>query len=126
MSSRIKLSPKKILNKQFQVGARGYNADEVDRFLDLVLSDYQNFAEMLNASYDDNDRLAKENQELKRQLQEMRAQLSQAQAQAQVAARSNQQPTQPQPLNEASMTSNVDLLKRLSQLEKEVYSKKND
>jgi DivIVA domain-containing protein len=124
MSSRIKLSPKKILNKQFQVGARGYNADEVDRFLDLVLSDYQNFAEMLNASYDDNDRLAKENQELKRQLQETRAQLSQVQSQ-QAAAR-YQQPAQPQPLNEANMTSNVDLLKRLSQLEKEVYSKKND
>lgn len=111
MENKIKLSPKKILNKQFQIDFKGYNANEVDYFLDLIVADYENFAAMLNESYDEVEKLQKENANLKNQLR---------------AARSNASSGGGSSL-EAKMAGNVDVLKRLSQLEKEVYSnKKND
>ena len=33
MANKIQLSPKKILNKQFQIDFKGYSATEVDYFL---------------------------------------------------------------------------------------------
>lgn len=111
MENKIKLSPKKILNKQFQIDFKGYNANEVDYFLDLIVADYENFAAMLNESYDEIERLQKENANLKNQLRN---------------ASRNTSSEETKNL-EAKMAGNVDLLKRLSQLEKEVYSnKKND
>lgn len=51
------LSPKKIVAKEFKVDFKGYNAEEVDHFLDLIVKDYESFAAMLNASYDKIDQL---------------------------------------------------------------------
>ncbi len=42
---------------------RGYNQDEVDRFLDLVIKDYETFHQMI-------EQLQQENTRLKSQLQE--------------------------------------------------------
>lgn len=112
MENKIKLSPKKILNKQFQIDFKGYNANEVDYFLDLIVADYENFAAMLNESYDEVERLQKENANLKNQLRAARSHATSSTAGSNL---------------EAKMAGNVDVLKRLSQLEKEVYSnKKND
>lgn len=36
---------------------KGYNAEEVDHFLDIIVKDYETFAAMLNASYDKIDQL---------------------------------------------------------------------
>ena len=111
MENKIKLSPKKILNKQFQIAFKGYNANEVDYFLDLIVADYENFAAMLNESYDEIESLQRENAALKQKIASLEAGA----------------PTQNAQNLEAKMAGNVDLLKRLSQLEKEVYSnKKND
>ncbi|BBH26043.1 cell cycle protein GpsB [Intestinibaculum porci] len=111
MENKIKLSPKKILNKQFQIDFKGYNANEVDYFLDLIVADYENFAAMLNESYDEIESLQRENAALKQKISSLEAGA----------------PTQNAQNLEAKMAGNVDLLKRLSQLEKEVYSnKKND
>ena len=68
MANKIQLSPKKILNKQFQIDFKGYSATEVDYFLDTVVEDYQNFADMLNDSYDQIENLQKENEALKMKL----------------------------------------------------------
>ena len=51
MANKIQLSPKKILNKHFQIDFKGYSATEVDYFLDTVVEDYETFAKMLNESY---------------------------------------------------------------------------
>jgi len=42
MLSNLKLTPNIILEKEFSVQTRGYNADEVDEFLDLIIKDYEN------------------------------------------------------------------------------------
>ena len=57
MEQKIILSPKKIVAKEFKVDFKGYNAEEVDHFLDIIVKDYETFAAMLNASYDKIDQL---------------------------------------------------------------------
>ena len=52
MEYKVVLSPKKIVSKEFKVDFKGYNADEVDHFLDQVVKDYEAFAGLLNNSYD--------------------------------------------------------------------------
>ncbi len=107
MANKIQLSPKKILNKQFQVDFKGYSATEVDYFLDTVVEDYKNFAEMLNESYEQVENLQKENQILKLKI----SQLEKEHLLQQDNIRSM----------EENLSSNVDILKRISNLEKEVF-----
>ena len=107
MENKIVLSPKKILNKQFQVDLGGYHAEEVDHFLDQVSADYTNFAAMLNESYEQIERLQRENQSLKKRINELER-------------------TSQEHVAQADLSSNVDLLRRLSQLEKTVYNKHED
>ena len=38
---RILLTPKDILEKEFKIDTRGYRPQEVDKFLDDVISDYE-------------------------------------------------------------------------------------
>lgn len=110
MAKKIQLSPKKILNKHFQIDFKGYSATEVDYFLDTVVEDYETFAQMLNESYEQIENLQKENEALKMKMANMeREHLIQ-----QDNLRSMKE----------NLSSNVDLLKRISNLEKEVYKNK--
>ena len=110
MANKIQLSPKKILNKQFQIDFKGYCATEVDYFLDSIVEDYETFASMLNDSYDQIENLQKENEALKMKLSHLEKErlLQQDNIRAM----------------EENLSSNVDLLKRISSLEKEVYQGK--
>lgn len=110
MENKIQLSPKKILNKQFQVDFKGYNATEVDYFLDTIVTDYENFAKMLNDAYDKIDNLEKENQTLKMKIADLE--------------KENMIQQDNLTVMEDNLSSNVDLLRRLSMLEKEVYKNK--
>ena len=47
LEKKVMLSPKKIIAKEFKVDFKGYNAEEVDHFLDMVVNDYEAFAAML-------------------------------------------------------------------------------
>ena len=40
---RILLTGKDILEKEFKVDTRGYRPQEVDKFLDIVIRDYEEF-----------------------------------------------------------------------------------
>lgn len=110
MGNKIQLSPKKILNKQFQIDFKGYSATEVDYFLDTVVEDYQNFADMLNDSYDQIENLQKENEALKMKLNNLERE--------RLIQQDNMKSM------EENLSANVDLLKRISNLEKEVYKNK--
>ena len=37
MENKVVLSPKKIVSKEFKVDFKGYNAEEVDHFLDMIV-----------------------------------------------------------------------------------------
>lgn len=99
MDQISKLSTKDILEKDFKNGLRGYNPDEVDQFLDLIIKDYEAFTNEIQ-------RLKQENQKLKQD--------------------SLQRGEQRRPLSSQGQT-NYDILKRLSNLEKHVFgSRLND
>lgn len=43
----IRLSPNDILKKQFKVKMKGYDQEEVDTYLDQIISDYEVFAKII-------------------------------------------------------------------------------
>ena len=106
MEPKILLSPKKIVAKEFKVDFKGYNAEEVDHFLDIIVKDYESFAAMLNASYDKIDQLE--------------ARLSEQKIK--IAKLEREKALQDDNIHamEENLSTNVDILKRLSLLEKVV------
>ena len=105
MENKVVLSPKKIVSKEFKVDFKGYNADEVDHFLDQVVKDYEAFAGLLNNSFE----------QLERRLADQKAMLARLE---------REKALQDDNLRalEDNVSSNVDILKRLSLLEKAVFS----
>jgi DivIVA domain-containing protein len=95
LSDKIKLSAKDILEKDFKTSFRGYNQDEVDKYLDIIIKDYETFHQII-------EELQQENLRLKKQLDEAMKR---------------------QPSNGVG-TTNFDILKRLSNLEKHVFGNK--
>ena len=110
MANKIQLRPKKILNKQFQIDFKGYSAAEVDYFLDAIVEDYKSFADMLNESYEQIENLQKENEALKMKLNNLERE--------RIIQQDNLKSM------EENLSANVDILKRISNLEKEVYKNK--
>jgi DivIVA domain-containing protein len=99
LSDKVKLTAKDILEKEFKTAMRGYKQEDVDQFLDLIIKDYELFHQEI-------EELRQENMRLKR-LSEDTTRRS-----------SVQQPTA------TPGTTNFDILKRLSNLEKHVFGSK--
>lgn len=95
LSDKIKLTAKDILEKDFKQAMRGYKPEDVDKFLDLIIKDYETFHQEI-------EDLQQENLRLRRQLDEQ-----------------SRRPASPQ-----TGTTNFDILKRLSNLEKHVFGNK--
>ena len=112
IENKIRLSPKRILINEFSIETKGYSANEVDSYLDIVKEDYLNFQSMLNESYDEIESLQKENAALRRKLNEL--------------LRERQDQRDNAHVMEESLNNNVDVLRRISQLEREVYHKNKD
>lgn len=91
----IKLDAKTILEKEFKTGLRGYKQEEVDLFLDQIIQDYQQFQEKLTALQNENEKIKKE--------------LTQAKQ---------------RPVSANTGSTNFDILKRISNLEKHVFGSK--
>ena len=108
-SEKIYLTPKEILDKEFKIDARGYRPQEVDKYLDMIIRDYTEFINIIKINEKDLKDLAEDNAKLKAEIRKLREQLV-----ASEEANNNS--------NTASFN-NVDLLKRISQLEKVVFGK---
>ena len=65
--ARISLSTKDILQKQFKRSFRGFDIEEVDAFLDLIIRDYDTFQKEISFSQAENERLLTKVDELSRQ-----------------------------------------------------------
>jgi DivIVA domain-containing protein len=99
---KITLSPKEILEKEFPIDTRGYRPQEVDKYQDIIIKDYSNFIAIIKQKeaeqkelIDENLRLKQENRVLKENVDVVKS--------------------------ESGKMTNVDLMRRLSQLEKIVY-----
>ncbi len=97
VDNMIQLTPKDVLEKDFKTGLRGYKQDEVDKFLDIVIKDYERFQIEL-------EKMQNENTRLKRELNKLN----------ELQKRSNT----------STGNTNYDILKRLSNLEKHVFGSK--
>ncbi len=104
----INLTPEEILNKEFRIDTRGYRLKEVDQFLDEIIADYQAFNKIIR---DLEEEKANQNEVILNLKQEIRDLKTTVEISRTAASK-----------DELS-GSNLDILKRLSALEKAVYGR---
>ena len=104
---RVVLTSQDILEKDFKIDTRGYRPQEVDRFLDIVIKDYEEMTKIINELENDKSDLQDENQRIKKELRNLQSKLE-------LATENDSQ---------GATGVNADLLRRLSNLEKIIYGK---
>ena len=103
---RISLTENDILEKDFKLDAKGYRPQEVDKYLDIIIKDYVEFKKIIRLKEQENKELQDENLELKQEVRSLK--------------------TKKEVLKENSNNgNNIDVLKRLSNLEKIIYNKED-
>ena len=107
--NKITLMPQDILEKDFKIDTRGYRLKEVDQFLDIIIGDYEQFFNIING-------LEKEKADLLAEIMSLKQELRNSKLSMEVS-RTN--------VDVPEMT-NVDIIRRVSQLEKMVYGIKNN
>ena len=90
--SRLFLTSHDILEKDFKIDTRGYRPQEVDKFLDLIIKDYEEMNSMIRDLEREKKQLIEDNINLKQD-------------------------------DMSGNSSNADVLRRISKLEKIIYGK---
>ena len=103
---RIVLSSRDILEKEFKIDTRGYRPQEVDRYLDVIIKDYEEMKSIIDGLEKEKKDLLEDNIHLKQEVRNLRTKIE-------VLTENS---------NEGNST-NADVLRRLSNLEKYIYSK---
>ncbi len=106
--NKISLMPQDILKKEFKIDTRGYRLKEVDQFLDVIIDDYEQFLNMINT-------LEKEKADLMAEIMSLKQELRNSKLSMEVVKNNA----------DNSDVTNVDIMRRLSQLEKMVYGLKS-
>ena len=75
LNDRIALSSKEILEKEFKIDARGYRLQEVDKFLDVVIHDYNEYNSIIKELAIKNNQLHEENEKLKSEVRNLKSDL---------------------------------------------------
>ncbi len=107
MKDRISLTMQDILEKEFKIDARGYRLQEVDKFLDVIIKDYNEYNNIIRAYDKERKQLLEENQRLKNEVRNLKSSIEAAK------------------IGEKEIT-NIDLLRRISQLEKIILGKEQE
>ena len=102
---KLNLTPEDILNKEFNVDFKGYAPAEVDNFLDAILDDYQRMEANVQQLLDTVSTLQNQVKELTAKNVELEGR--------KVAF----------DLSNTTSYSSVDILKRISRLEEQLYNK---
>ena len=107
MNDRIALSSKEILEKEFKIDARGYRLQEVDKFLDIVIHDYNEYNNIIKELAIKNNSLTEENEALKSEIRDLKSNMDAIK-------------------NSEKEVTNMDLIRRVSQLEKIILGSENN
>lgn len=110
----LKLSAKEINSKEFQAKNGGYDALQVDKYLDLVVNDYIAFEQFKNAI----QKLADNYEDLRKTCEVYKSKLSEAEYQNVILKDELGVLKQ----NEGTASSNIELLQRISVLEQALYN----
>ena len=98
------LTQREIVDKDFNTKLRGYDSEEVDKFLDLIIQDYKSFQDEID--------------DLKLEVERLVTELDETSKQSDFRAQSQG--------SSQSTVTNFDILKRLSNLERHVFGSKLD
>jgi len=101
----INLTTDEILQKEFKIDTRGYRAQDVDKFLDIIINDYNKFISIIKKLEYEYKELSEENMRLKQEIRKYKDRLDILKE------------------NTGKEITNVDLLRRISQLEKIIFEK---
>ena len=104
-NEKIFLTPQEILEKEFKIDAKGYRPQEVDKFLDIVIKDYEEFLNIIKELENEKKELVDDNIKLKQDIRMLKTKIDAIKD------------------GSTSEISNADILRRLSSLEKLVYGK---
>ncbi len=104
LREKINLTERDILEKEFNIDARGFRMQEVDSFLDLVMEDYTNYNKTVTELTNDIKLVTNENITLKNKIRELEAKLE-------AASGSERQIT------------NLDIIRRIANLERQVFGR---
>ncbi|MBR3116446.1 MAG: DivIVA domain-containing protein [Bacilli bacterium] len=107
MKNEVVLTPETLLNWDFKIDARGYRPQEVDKALDIVISDYKAYDKKIAL-------LEKKIEEQNKEILDLKHQLRSANESMQIFKS-----------NEKEVT-NLDIIRRVSNLEKIIYGDKNE
>ena len=107
VEEKIVLSPSEIFEKEFKIDARGYRPQEVDNYLDIIIRDYTEFMTIIRGLDKEVRDLTEDNNRLKQEMRKLK----------------NVMETESSNSSRANNVNNIDLLRRISQLEKIVYGK---
>lgn len=108
--NRINLTPQDILNKEFKIDTRGFRLKEVDQFLDVIIGDYEEFYKILKENEKEKEELLEEIMNLKQEIRNLKTNIEIAKSGS----------------SERKEVTNLDIMKRLSQLEKIVYGREDE
>lgn len=104
---RIMLTVKDIFEKEFKIDTRGYRPQEVDKYLDLVMRDYEEFIAIIKEQNSELKELSEDNIRLKQEIRTLKTKLDVLKESA----------------DSETGSSSVDVLKRISNLEKIIYGR---
>ncbi len=108
-NDKIYLTPQEILEHDFKIDARGYRPQEVDKYLDMVIRDYTEYNNIIKELERQIKNLTEDNNTLQGEIRKLKADLASAESESENASQRT--------------VTNIDLLRRISQLEKVVYGK---
>ena len=101
---KIALTMQDILEKEFKIDTRGFRMQEVDQFLDIIIRDYNEYNNIIKKLVEEKEALVLENTSLKQEMRNLKSSIETAKG------------------SEKEIT-NVDLLRRISLLEKIILGK---
>lgn len=104
---RILLTVKDILEKEFKFDTRGYRPQEVDKFLDIIIRDYEEMDSIIKELEKEKKELMEDNLRLKQEVRNLRTKLEVIRDEG----------------KDKAVSSSADILRRLSNLEKIIYGK---
>lgn len=107
LQNKIMLTPQDILEKEFKIDTRGYRLKEVDQFLDSIIGDYEEFFKIIKEAEKEKENLLEEIMNLKQEIRNLKMSIE-------IAKNSD---------DTSTTSTNLDVMKRLAQLEKIVYGK---
>lgn len=104
--NKLNFTAQDILDKQFKIDTRGYRLKEVDQYLDEIIKDYEQFYTYMKESEQEKEELLNQIMSLKQEIRNLKMSIEIAKSDT-----------------DSKEVNNVDVLKRLAQLEKIVYGK---